>query len=102
MDQLEGYDPLRLGFVGYTMEEGLAILAARPKPLNLACPHRGGRVGDITCTGCCDKKTILFVFACDLHERCLLGPTREGVRGCDGGCDDLPAKKQLDLTHGKG
>jgi hypothetical protein len=84
-----------LGIIGLTRAEAEALhsQATRTEPLDMTCPHRGERVGEIRCSGCADKKTLLFVFACDLHGKCLLGTMLEGVRGCDG-CDDLPAAIQ--------
>ncbi len=79
---------------GLTHAEASAIdaTADRTAPLDMTCPHRGERNGSIECKVCEDKRTILFTFACGLHGKCLMGTTREGIRGCDG-CDDLPAAK---------
>ncbi len=88
-------DHFGLGLVGltYAEAESLHRQSVRTAPLDMTCPHRGGRVGSIECETCHDKRTILFMFACDLHGKCLLGTMRNGIRGCDG-CEDLPAAKQ--------
>jgi hypothetical protein len=87
-------DHFCLGIIGLTYAEAEAIHAQsiRTAPLDMACQHRGERIESIECATCQDKRTILFVFSCDLHGKCLLGTMRNGVRGCDG-CKDLPAAK---------
>ncbi len=88
-------DHFGIGMIGLTYAEAEAVhtQSIRTEPLDMTCPHRGERNGEIQCNACENKKTILFTFSCGLHGKCLLGTMREGVKGCDG-CPDLPAAIQ--------
>jgi hypothetical protein len=60
------------------------------QPIDLACVHRGDRAGDLDCLACGGKHVTLFVFACAVHGRCLMGSPRDGLAGCIG-CPDRQA-----------
>jgi hypothetical protein len=56
------------------------------------CAHRGEQVSTIGCEQC-GKNVQLKVFACAVHGECVVGQTREGVKGC-AGCADRPLDRQ--------
>ena len=84
-DHLET-DIFGLGFIGYTREEGEAMLRgetiAEPSPGWCSCQHRGDKLRVGTCDLCGIRGQPFEVFACSLHGECSLRRKHSKVKAC--------------------
>ena len=86
MGQPLDLDELGLGFVGYTLEEGQAILAGAPTPIvgpSLPCIHRSpAPIRTDICDLCSLRSQTFEIFGCALHGECSLHKKHSQVKGC--------------------
>lgn len=86
------------------------VQESRGKRTPLKCVHRGELTGEEIKCPTCRGHVMLKVYSCDIHGKCILGKTREGVQGCDEPCPDkwltdlpdFPVAKAILLTGGIG